>query len=59
LYHLLNGSLGVEKAFGDLKEWKSKNSYFDYIPLTFHYKNSIELPKIGGFPKTAWGIACG
>jgi protoporphyrinogen oxidase len=57
LYHLLNGSLGVEKAFGDLKEWKSKNSYFDYIPLTFHYKNSIELPKIGGFPKTAWGIA--
>jgi protoporphyrinogen oxidase len=57
LYHLLNSSLGVEKAFGDLKEWKSKNSYFDYIPLTFHYKDAIDLPKIGGFPKTAWGIA--
>jgi len=57
LYHLLNKSIGVEKAFGDLKEWKSKNSYFDYICMTFHYKNSIELPKIGGFPKTAWGIA--
>ena len=57
LYHLLNSSKGVEKVFGDLKEWKSKNSYFDYIPLTFHYKNDVDLPKIGGFPKTAWGIA--
>ena len=59
LYHILNDSLDAKNAFGDitkLKEWKSKNSYFDYIPLTFHYFKEIKLPNIEGFPTTDWGI---
>ena len=60
LYNLIKNSPGVENAFtniDDLKLWKNKNSYFDYIPLTFHYYNKIDLPKKAGFPRTPWGIA--
>lgn len=57
LYHLLNASRGIEKSFGELKEWKSKNSYFDYIPITFHYTKNVDLPDIMGFPKSPWGIS--
>jgi hypothetical protein len=56
LYNILNESKGCENAFGDITKWKEDNSYFDYIPMTFHYKLKIKLPKIEGFPKTAWGI---
>ena len=60
LYNILSSSLELENSFGPiekLKEWKSKNSYFDYIPLTFHYNSSdIKLPKLDGFPRTPWGI---
>jgi hypothetical protein len=60
LYNLIKNSPGVENAFtniNDLKLWKTRNSYFDYIPLTFHYYNKIDLPKKAGFPRTPWGIA--
>ena len=34
------------------------NSYFDYIPVTFHFKKNIqEKEKIWGFPRGEWGIA--
>jgi len=59
LYNIINQSPGVENAFSyieDLEKWKNHNSYFDYIPLTFHYEDKIDLPKILGFPKTEWGI---
>jgi len=56
LYHLLNSSPGVENAFGDLKEWKSRNSYIDYIPITFHYNEKIDLSKKYKYPKSPWGI---
>lgn len=59
LYNLIISSQGIENSFGDinvLKDWKSKNSYFDYIPLTFHYYKKIDLPKLYGFPRTPWGI---
>jgi len=59
LYNIIKQSPGVENAFSyieDLEKWKEHNSYFDYIPLTFHYNKKVSLPKIGGFPKTEWGI---
>lgn len=59
LYNLISSSDEIKNAFGDidkLKEWKSKNSYFDYIPLTFHYTKETEIPKVNGFPRTPWGI---
>jgi len=60
LYNIIKNSPGVENAFtniNDLQLWKTRNSYFDYIPLTFHYYNKIDLPKKAGFPRTPWGIA--
>ena len=59
LYNIIENSPGVENAFlyiRDLEKWKEHNSYFDYIPLTFHYKNKIDLPKKLKFPRTDWGI---
>ena len=60
LIKILNNSLRAQNAFGDinkLNKWSLKNSYFDYIPITLHFKEKIKLPKIQGFPKSEWGIA--
>jgi hypothetical protein len=58
-YDLISSNPKTENNFGNNKEiqkWKGKNSYFDYITLTFHYKNEVTLPKLNGFPRTPWGI---
>ena len=58
-YDLISSNPKTEDNFGNNKEiqkWKAKNSYFDYITLTFHYKNEVTLPKLNGFPRTPWGI---
>lgn len=58
-YNLISSNPATENIFGnneDIKKWKSKNSYFDYITLTFHYKDEIKLQKLNGFPRTPWGI---
>jgi hypothetical protein len=58
-YDLISSNPKTENNFGNNKEiqqWKVKNSYFDYITLTFHYKNKVTLPKLNGFPRTPWGI---
>ena len=58
-YDLISSNPKTEDNFGNNKEiqkWKAKNSYFDYITLTFHYKNEVILPKLNGFPRTPWGI---
>jgi hypothetical protein len=58
-YNLISSNPATENIFGNneyIKKWKSKNSYFDYITLTFHYKDDIKLPKLNGFPSTPWGI---
>jgi len=60
LIKLLNNSLRAKDAFGNiesLNKWSLSNSYFDYIPITIHFKEKIKLPKIHGFPKSEWGIA--
>ena len=57
---LLINSPSVQDAFGpinQLTKWSENNSYFDYIPVTLHWKNKIELPKIWGFPASDWGLA--
>lgn len=57
LYKLLLNSPSVSNAFGDLKKWSQNNSYFDYIPITCHWKNKIELNNVWGFPASDWGLA--
>lgn len=58
-YNLISSNPKTKNIFGNNKElqkWKVKNSYFNYITLTFHYKNEVTLPKLNGFPRTPWGI---
>lgn len=58
-YNLISSNSATENIFGNneyIKKWKNKNSYFDYITLTFHYKDDIKLEKLNGFPRTPWGI---
>ena len=41
----------------DMREWALFNSYFNYIPITFHWRNKQTLPTVWGFPKEDWGVA--
>ena len=41
----------------NISEWVEKNSYINDIPITFHWEEPHELPKIWGFPRNDWGIA--
>lgn len=60
IYKLLLNSPKAQNAFGSLEyisEWSKENSYFDYIPITLHWKEKINLEKIWGFPASDWGLA--
>jgi predicted NAD/FAD-dependent oxidoreductase len=60
LTKLLLNSSSSKYAFGSInfmKKWTNNNSYFEYIPITLHWKKKLELPKIWGFPASDWGLA--
>lgn len=68
LYKLLLNSSSISNVFGEsisnafgdintLSKWSQNNSYFDYIPITCHWKDKIEIEKIWGFPASDWGVA--
>lgn len=41
----------------DLQKWGESNSYIIDIPITFHWKNKINMQKVWGFPKDDWAVA--
>jgi len=57
---LLKGSV-IQHCFGNIKyleEWANKTEYIDYISITYHFNNKIDLPYINGLTlDTDWGIA--
>ncbi len=55
LYALLNKSM--PNIFNVSQQWISKNSYVNYIPITYHFNQQLELPKLWGFPASEWGVA--
>jgi protoporphyrinogen oxidase len=60
LYKLLLNSPSSENSFGPIdtiSKWSETSSYFDYIPITLHWKDDIKLEKIWGFPASDWGLA--
>jgi len=60
LTNLLLNSDSSKFAFGNIdfmKKWTNNNSYFEYIPITLHWKTKLDLPKIWGFPASDWGLA--
>jgi NAD(P)-binding Rossmann-like domain len=50
----------LRNAFGnyyDFERWAEKTKYIDYISITYHFKDKLELPYINGLTfDTEWGI---
>jgi len=51
-------SMNLNDAFNidNFNKWANDTNYLTYIPITFHWKTKLNLPKIWGLPKTSWGI---
>lgn len=44
-------------AFGpDFNRFQEKTQYLPYISVIFHWRSKLEVPKIWGYPRTAWGV---
>jgi len=57
---LKNSDTLVQNTFMDfenLEEFSEKTEYNEYICVTFHWFEKMDLPKVYGFPKSKWGIA--
>lgn len=54
-----NDSL-VKNCFGNfngLQEWSNKTEYIDYVSITYHFKEAIDIPNVNGATlDTDWGI---
>jgi hypothetical protein len=57
-----NNNVNVKNCFGDLKlfeEWSEKTEYIEYISITYHFVNDIDIPRVSGATMdTDWGIIC-
>lgn len=56
LYELMKTN-GIAHNWGDLENFALETAYNDYLSVTFHWKDKLDLPKIYGFPRSNWGIA--
>lgn len=44
-------------AFGpDFDRFQRSTQYLPYISVIFHWRTDINVPKIWGYPRTAWGV---
>jgi len=59
---LENNDTNVKNSFGNLesfKEWSEKTEYIDYISITYHFINDIDIPNVyGATLNTDWGLIC-
>lgn len=50
----------VKNTFGNffsLQKWATQTEYIEYISITYHYRNKIDIPKINGLTtKSDWGV---
>jgi len=57
-----NNDSNIKNCFGDFKlfeEWSEKTEYIEYISITYHFVNDIDIPIISGATMdTEWGILC-
>jgi len=57
---LRNSEHRFQEAFGPLEEFtqfSQVTDYNTYIPITFHWKDRIELPPQWGYPRGNWEVA--
>jgi len=43
--------------FSELKRWSTKTRYLDYVPITFHWNEKINIQEKWGYPQFDWGLA--
>ena len=55
LYEIIE-KFNIPHSWGDLKTFAIDTAYIEYISVSFHWDNKLKLPKVYGFPKTAWGV---
>lgn len=44
-------------SFESVKSLSKNNTYIIDIPITFHWKEKLHLPKVWGFPRDDWAVA--
>jgi hypothetical protein len=55
--HILNAHPELGAAFGpDFDRFQHETQYLPYISVIFHWGTKIEVPKVWGYPRTAWGV---
>lgn len=55
--NILNKNLDVKASYNNIDNFVVNNTYINDIPVVFHWREKLDLPKIWGFPKTEWGLA--
>jgi len=54
---ILNAHEELGAAFGpDFERFQEETQYLPYISVIFHWSSKLEVPKIWGYPRTAWGV---
>jgi protoporphyrinogen oxidase len=59
LRNILKESKNFKDVFGPfdkINDFAEKTEYADYIGITYHWKNKLDLPKRNGFPISKWGL---
>lgn len=54
---LNNSNPLILDSYPNFNNFVENNTYVNDIPISFHWKKKLNLPKVWGFPKTDWGVA--
>jgi len=55
--HILNAHPELGAAFGpEFDRFQHDTQYLPYISVIFHWRTKINVPKVWGYPRTAWGV---
>lgn len=57
LLNVLKNSFINNTFATSFENWVEKNSYVDYITITYSWDKKIPLKTVWGFPSTSWGVA--
>jgi hypothetical protein len=59
---LLTNQKHLQNCFGDFeqfKQWSDKTEYIEYISITYHFQNTVQIPEAYGLTfDTEWGVLC-
>jgi len=54
---ILSGHEELGAAFGpDFHQFQEETQYLPYISVIFHWRSKLQVPKMWGYPRTAWGV---